>query len=156
VAEVTFLQTSLYDVAKRLAVDEIEGPKHAPLIQYGFALCEGYDGDTPDEVPWCSAWLQVPCEVLGLPRSKSAAARSWLKVGRPVSFSEAEVGNDVVILKRGKAPQPGPNVIGAQGHVGVFAGLSGGRVLVLGGNQSDSVNVRPFDAADVLGVRRLA
>jgi uncharacterized protein (TIGR02594 family) len=153
---VNYVQTTCYDVAQRLKVDEVEGASHNPLIQYGFSLCAGYDLDTPDEVPWCSAWLQVPSAVLGLPRSASAAARSWLKVGRPVSIAEAEMGNDVVVLRRGPAPQPGPQVLAAPGHVGLFAGRSGGRVLVLGGNQSDSVNVRPFDVGEVLGVRRLA
>jgi uncharacterized protein (TIGR02594 family) len=146
---------TLLDVARRLAVDELGGDAHHPLIQYGFMLC-AYGPDTPDEVPWCSAWLQVPAQVLGLPLSRSAAARSWLKVGRSVTLDDARPENDVVVLKRGTHPQPGPNVLAAPGHVGVFAGLRDGRVLVLGGNQSDSVNVRAFPVADVLDVRRLA
>ena len=64
-------------------------------------------------------------------------------------------GFDVVILKRGKAKQPGPDVIEAPGHVGLFAGREGNSVLVLGGNQSDAVNVKRFPASRVLGIRRL-
>ena len=71
--------------------------------------------------------------LLRLPRSKSLRARSWLTVGRPVAIDEAEAGFDVVILKRGKAKQPGPDVIEAPGHVGLFTGREGNFVLVLGG-----------------------
>lgn len=148
--------TTALDVARNLAVEEIAGEEHHPLIQYGFSLCVGFGNDTPDEVPWCSAWLQVPCIALGLQRSANAAARSWLKVGRSVPLDQAIPGNDVVVLKRGKHPQPGPHVIKAQGHVGLYVGVSGGRVLVFGGNQSNSCNTRGFDPNDVLDVRRLA
>ena len=51
------------------------------------------------------------------------------------------MGFDVVVLRRGKANQPDPDVIDAPGHVGLFAGREGSKILVLGGNQSDSVNV---------------
>jgi len=60
-----------------------------------------------------------------------------------------------VILRRGQGEQPGPDVIDAPGHVGFFAGVSGGSILVLGGNQSDAVNVKAFPADSVLGIRRL-
>lgn len=115
-----------------------------------------------DDVPWCSAFVNYVAWLLDLPRSKSLAARSWLTVGTPVSIDEAEAGFDVVVLKRGLGPQPGPEVVrGASGHVGFFVSASGllgappGMVLVLGGNQSDAVGVAAFRAADVLGIRRL-
>ncbi|MCL2915995.1 hypothetical protein L2725_19835 [Shewanella corallii] len=61
----------------------------------------------------------------------------------------------MVILKRGKGAQPGPDVIKAPGHVGFFAGFDGNDVLVLGGNQSDEVNVGRYPASKLLGIRRL-
>jgi hypothetical protein len=57
---------------------------------------------------------------------------------------------------RGTGKQPGPDVTAAPGHVGLFAGLEGTHVLVLGGNQSNGVSVARFPVARVLGVRRLA
>lgn len=109
-----------------------------------------------DEVPWCSAFCNAIAWLLGLPRSNSLAARSWLHVGRAVPLSEAMVGFDVVVLSRGALPQPGPNVLKAQGHVGFFGGLSAsGRVVVRGGNQGDAVSDDGFDPKRVLGVRRL-
>ncbi|MBU1740024.1 MAG: TIGR02594 family protein, partial [Proteobacteria bacterium] len=109
-----------------------------------------------DHVPWCSAFINYVAWLLRLPRSKSLMARSWLLVGKPVPKEEAEVGFDVVVLKRGGANQPGPEKIDAPGHVGLFAGREGKKVLILGGNQSDAVNVSLYPETLVLGVRRLA
>ncbi len=72
-----------------------------------------------------------------------------------MSLDAAEVGFDVVVFKRGPGDQPGPEVIEAPGHVGFLAGQEEKHVLVLGGNQADSVCVSRYPATDVLGVRRL-
>jgi len=120
------------------------------------------DGDWPqdDKVPWCSAFVNRMCWFLRLPRSKSLLARSWLEVGHSVPLIEAIVGFDVVILKRGRGNQPGPDVIKAPGHVGFYAGYESGpdgfgKILILGGNQSDSVSVQAYDERRLLGIRRL-
>lgn len=141
--------TAIAVASKFLGLEEIQGPKNNPLIQWAFSLCE-FGLDTPDSVPWCSAFAQIPSFVLGLPRSKSAAARSWLKVGTPVELKDALRGNDVVVLGRGSNP--------AQGHVGFFAGFAAeaGKVLILGGNQSDQVSIDVFAADRIVGIRRLA
>jgi hypothetical protein len=77
-------------------------------------------------------------------------------VGEAVQISDARVGFDVVVLKRGPEPQPGPEVTqGAPGHVGYFAGLSENGVMLLGGNQHDHVSYENFAPERVLGVRRL-
>jgi uncharacterized protein (TIGR02594 family) len=148
------MNVTAYDIARRfVGIEELDRGDH-PLIQWGFMLC-GLGPETHDEVPWCSALAQVPPFLLGLPRSKSAAARSWLKVGTPVELDRAQIGFDVVILSRGDGPQPGPDVISAPGHVGFFAGMDAGRLLLLAGNQSDSVNIARYHTERVLGVRRL-
>lgn len=153
------MNVTAFDLAQRfVGLTELAGAQHHPLIQWGFTLC-GYGMDTPDEVAWCSAFAQIPPYLLRLPRSKSAAARSWLQIGQPVDLMASVVGFDVVILKRGQGAQPGPEVLQAPGHVGFFAGWADeGRqsLRILGGNQSDSVNVQSFPRERVLGVRRLA
>lgn len=137
-----------YEVASRfLGLSEKPGKESNPLVLAMLRL------DAPwvstDETPWCAAFVGFVAFVLGLPRSKSLAARSWLDIGESVSLFDAAAANDVVVLKRGSNP--------ALGHVGFFAGRTGpGRVIVLGGNQSNAVTLQSFDAADVLGVRRLA
>ena len=148
------IETSAYDIAQRfVGIKEVAGTSSHPQILAMLQLDQKWPGG--DDVPWCSAFMNDVGWLLRLPRSKSLRARSWLTVGRPVTIDEAEAGFDVVILKRGKAKQPGPDVIEAPGHVGLFAGREGNFVLVLGGNQSDAVNVKRFPAGRVLGIRRL-
>jgi len=148
-----------FDYAQRMVgeVREIAGEAHSPFIQWCFE-CVGYGPETPDEVPWCSAFANRMAWLARAPRSKSAAARSWLNVGKAIDLRGATPGHDVVILKRGTGTQPGPDVIKAPGHVGFFAGYDPQQrtVYVLGGNQSDGVTVQGFREDQVLGVRRLA
>ncbi len=108
-----------------------------------------------DEVPWCSAFANYVCWLCRQSRSRSLRARSWLRVGRHVGLGGAQVG-DIVVLKRRGNNQPGPEVIKAQGHVGFFAGQHDRRVEVLGGNQGDAVSVASFPVSRVLSVRRVA
>ena len=159
------MQTTAFDLAGRfIGVKEVSGPVSnahiLAMLRLDNTWVEG------DETPWCSALVNYVCWLLRLPRSKSLAARSWLTVGIPIALESARPGFDVVILKRGEGEQPGPEVLAAPGHVGFFAGLENvqrrtigdpdtRRVLLLGGNQGDSVSVSPFSVSRVLGVRRL-
>ena len=127
---------------------ELPGAVHDPFIQFCFAKC-GYGPETPDEVPWCSAFVNGICWLLRLPRSKSAAARSWLTVGIAIDLRDAMPG-DIVVLRRGQSP--------TAGHVGFFAWYepTSGSVQILSGNQGNAVTVASFKDVDVLGIRRLA
>lgn len=138
-----------YALAQRFVgeIREMPGGQHHPFIQWAHMLC-GLGSDQPDETPWCSAFVNAIAWVLNLPRSKSAAARSWLNVGQVITLADATPGFDVVVLKRGTNP--------AQGHVGFFAGLDSQRVHLLGGNQGNAISIASFPIADVVGVRRLA
>jgi uncharacterized protein (TIGR02594 family) len=138
------MQTSAFDIAQRfVGLKETPGAASNAAVLAMLQLDQTWPKD--DAVPWCSAFANLVAWLLRLPRSKSLAARSWLTVGRPVTLDTAEPYNDVVILSRDGG-----------GHVGFFAGLQGDKVLILGGNQSDAVNVTAFPKARVLGVRRLA
>jgi uncharacterized protein (TIGR02594 family) len=148
------IQTSAFEIGQRfVGVREIPGKDDNPLILAMLKLDNEWP--TGDEVPWCSAFLNFVAWLLRLPRSKDLRARSWLTVGKPIPLEEAQAGFDVVVLKRGTGDQPGPEVIDAPGHVGLFAGLTNGNVLLLGGNQNDRVTVSPYARDRVLGVRRL-
>lgn len=152
------LGVTAYSIAERfLGTAEMQGRLSNPQILAMLKLDANWPKD--DDVPWCSAFLNYVCWLLGLPRSKSLRARSWLKVGRPIPLDVADRGFDVVILSRG-ANAPGPEVIKAPGHVGLFSlnTLSVNNdpvVRLLGGNQGDSVSVKRYPASRVLGVRRL-
>ena len=148
------MNITAFDIAQRyIGIDEVPGKESNPAILAMLKL----DGDWPqdDKVPWCSAFINHVCWLLRLPRSKSLRARSWLNVGYAIELHEAKPGFDVVILRRGEMPQPGPEVIKAPGHVGFFAGYSVGGIELLGGNQGDTVKVSRYDAKRVLGIRRL-
>ena len=148
------MNVTLYDIAQRfIGTKEVPGSQDNDAIMAMLKL----DAKWPegDEVPWCSAFVNYCAWLLRLPRSKSLRARSWLLVGQAIPQAHAEVGYDIVILKRGKGIQPGPDIIKAPGHVGLFAGWGTTSMYILGGNQSNEVNVTAYDPERVLGVRRL-
>lgn len=143
-----------YQIATRfVGVKEMPGATANPHVLAMLRLDASWVQD--DQTAWCSAFVNYVCWLLELPRSKSLAARSWLNVGQSVPLSDARVGFDVVILTRGTGKQPGADVIAAPGHVGFYAGLDAGGVLLLGGNQGDAVTIATFPKARILGVRRL-
>jgi uncharacterized protein (TIGR02594 family) len=152
------IETTAFAFAEKfIGIREIPGNLDHPLIQWALALC--FDGNLHlhDEVPNCSAWLNLIAWNLGLPRSNSAAARSWLLMGEPITLDHAEAANDVVVLTRGKGVQPGPEVIRAQGHCALFGGYDHAqrRVLCRGGNQGNAFSDVFFSADRILGLRRL-
>jgi len=148
------IELTAFDLAQRfVGVSEVAGSTANPQVLAMLRLDEKWPKH--DEVHWCSAFANYVAWLLRLPRSKDLRARSWLSVGQSVNLDEAEVGFDVVILKRGPGTQPGPEVIDAPGHVGLFAGREGDEILVLGGNQTDSVNVSRYPSSQLLGIRRL-
>lgn len=150
----TPVQLTAFSLAERfLGTEEVEGAISNPQITAMLRLDNRWP--TGDDVPWCSAFVNYVAWLLRLPRSKSLAARSWLAVGETIEPMNAKVGFDVVVIKRGAGPQPGPEVLKAQGHVGFFAGLQGQTIMILGGNQTDMVSIQPFNIDRLLGIRRL-
>jgi uncharacterized protein (TIGR02594 family) len=91
---------------------------------------------TDDEVPWCSSFVNWVMKKAGYPITKSAAARSWLKYGKQIA--EPVPGCIVVMSRNGG------------GHVGFYESTQHGNVRVLGGNQDDAVNVKPFRPTRIL------
>jgi uncharacterized protein (TIGR02594 family) len=149
------IEISAYEIAQRfVGTKEVPGATSNPQILAMLRLDES--GPEDDAVAWCSAFINYVAWLLRLPRSKSLRARSWLTIGEVIKLEDAEPGFDVVIFKRGSKTQPGPEVIDAPGHVGFFAGVDGQNILVLGGNQGDSVSIAPFPKSNLLGIRRLA
>ncbi len=148
------IKVSAYEVAQRFTgIKEVSGTTANPQILAMLRLDMNWPED--DSVPWCSGFINYVTWLLRLPRSKSLRARSWLTVGEVISLEEAKPGFDVVVFNRGGGSQPGPEVIDAPGHVGFYAGVLEKNVLVLGGNQSDSVNISGYPKSRLLGVRRL-
>jgi uncharacterized protein (TIGR02594 family) len=147
--------TALALAQRFLGTKEVPGSEDNPMILSMLRL----DGSWPkhDEVPWCSAFVNYVCWLLNLPRSHSLLARSWLSVGHPVFLTEALPGFDIVVLKRGKEPQPGIENMTAPGHVGFYVDSSddGARIQLFDGNVNNEVTYSTYPRARVLSVRRL-
>ena len=133
-----------YKIARSyLGQKEIPGKKNNPVIVEMYKSVMGYVMD--DEVPWCAALTGHCLKKAGMQSMKSLAARSYLKCGKPVRTPEI---GDIVIFWRGKKS-------GWKGHVAFYAGKSDdGKILVLGGNQSNTVSYKWYPIDRVLGYQR--
>lgn len=106
---------------------------------------------TDDEVPWCSSFACWCLEQAGFESTRSARARSHLFWGTPLNPPPYGA---IVVISRGRGPQPGPEVLEAPGHVGFYLGrASAQEILIYGGNQGNAVQVRAYAASRVLGYR---
>jgi uncharacterized protein (TIGR02594 family) len=137
------------DVAGRwLGVHELPGGQHHPLVQLAHMEC-GLGPDQPDETAWCSSFANLIARICGVQRSKSAMARSWLKVGEAIDIADARPGHDVAVFWRGRPDAP-------TGHIGFYLSHDDTHVLVRGGNQGDAVSDVRYPRARLLGTRRLS
>lgn len=125
-----------------IGLREVPGARHNPTI---IGWWKGILADfRDDETPWCAAFVGGVLEEAGIKSTRSAAARSYLKWG--LKLDRPAVGC-VVVFWRGS---PG----GWSGHVGFVVGKDAdGNLMVLGGNQGDAVNIKPFGRDRVLGYR---
>jgi uncharacterized protein (TIGR02594 family) len=136
--DIPWFEAAMQEMA--LGVDEIPGPEDNPRIV-------GYHQTTTlaaedDETPWCSSFVNWCVQQTGLQGTKSASARSWLGWGRELPAPQRGC---IVVLSRGSHAQ--------QGHVGFYHEDAGERILVLGGNQGNRVNISSFLKSRVLSYR---
>ncbi len=128
-----------------LGVWEWKGDEHNPkIIQYFKDV--GHTWVKDDETAWCASFVGAMLKKAGIPNTGALNARSYLDWGEPVSVEEAREG-DIVVFSRGD-----PN--GWRGHVGFLVGLEKDGVAVLGGNQSNQVNIKDYSLDRLLGIRR--
>lgn len=124
-----------------LGVREIGGRAHEKRIVAYHATTAA--GAAPDEVPWCSSFVNWAMETEGYEGTDSKRARSWLNWGESV---DEPYEGCVVVLSRGSNP--------AHGHVGFYVRDSRGFITVLGGNQGNKVAVDLYPRARLLGYRQ--
>jgi len=128
--------------AREIGQKELPGP-----FQNNSKIVEYHKSTTlkasQDEVPWCSSFACWAMEQSGVESPRSAAAASWGQWGAPC---EAKLGA-IVLLRF----DPKTNASGA--HVGFLWWSDPGKLLVLGGNQKDSVNVTSFNPNRLIGFR---
>lgn len=122
-------------------VTEIPGPKHNHLIM-GWAkqlqLSRTY---TSDEIAWCGLFVGIVVKRAKFtPVNGPLWARNWAKFG--TKQTTAKLG-DVLVFSRGTG-----------GHVGFYVGEDKDAYHVLGGNQSNTVNVTRILKNRLLAIRR--
>lgn len=130
-----------YELAEaEIGVREIKGSKHHPeIIQY---WKDSELSFRDDETPWCAGYVGAMLERAGVDGTASGMARSYTRWGVKL---DAPTTGCVVVFWRGSRS-------GSAGHVGFYAGRDRhGNIMVLGGNQSDAVNIKPFSPARLLG-----
>jgi uncharacterized protein (TIGR02594 family) len=130
----------LAEARKHIGTTEIHGAKHNGKI-IGWWKAIKMAGITTDEVPWCASFTGACLEACGIRSTRSGAARSYLNWGIRLP---SPVYGCLVVFQR----EP------SGGHVGFVVGKDqDGNLQVLGGNQSDAVNIKTFKPNRVLGYR---
>ena len=136
--------TTAYDLAKA-EVGTVEWAKGDNPKVVAYFKDSGNPGVMDDETAWCAAFVGAMLRRAGVKSTGALNARSYLDWGTPVDRKNAQPG-DVVIFKRGSSSW--------QGHVAFFVKDRGALIDVLGGNQSNAVNIKGYHSAALLGIRR--
>lgn len=133
----------MQEAIRLIGLTEQPGPGSNPkLIAFGEALNIDYKSD---DVPWCGLFVAhcvgstLPSE--GLPTSP-LLAKAWRKFGIACT---PQIGAILVFWR--EAPDS------AKGHVGFYHGEDASHYHVLGGNQSDAVNIRRIGRDRFLAAR---
>ncbi len=122
-----------------IGVREVPGPKNSAVIAGWLSRLKAWWSD--DATPWCGTFAATCLTDAGLTPPKDwYRATAWLTL--PVSLSRPAYGCIVVFTRQGG------------GHVGFVVGVDrAGNLMVLGGNQGDAVNIKPFARDRVAGFR---
>lgn len=124
---------------KYIGQAEVHGPKHNPLILEMWRDIKR-SGIKDDETPWCAAFVGSVLEQSGIRSTRFESARSYLEWG--FELEKAAYGCIAVLTRDGG------------GHVGFVVGQSDvGDLMILGGNQSDAVNIKAFSPHRVTSYR---
>lgn len=120
---------------KEIGQTEIVGSNHNPkILEYHSATSLKA---TTDEVPWCASFVNWVMEKAGYKGTRNASALSWKSWGR--QLNKAAYGS-IAIFDFGRG----------MGHVGFVLGKQGEKLLILGGNQSNSVKVTLFETKRIV------
>lgn len=122
-----------------IGVKEVPGSGNNPVIVGWLIRLKAWWRD--DLAPWCGVLLGFVFIETGIVPPKAwYRAKAYLDWGVPLN---APAYGCVVVFSRTGG-----------GHVGLVVGRdTSGRLMVLGGNQSDKVSVVPFDMSRVAGYR---
>lgn len=129
----------LTEARKLMGLKETPGPDSTPEIVQMWRDIKR-SGIKDDATPWCAAFVGSMLERAGVKSSRFESAKSYLHWG---TLLAAPVVGCIVIFTRDGG-----------GHVGFAVGRDkAGNLLILGGNQSDAVNIKVFPVSRVTGYR---
>jgi uncharacterized protein (TIGR02594 family) len=123
-------------------VEEIPGPEaNDRILKYLESTTLPPDYKSKDDTDWCAAFVNWCFEECGITVKGFYAAKSWLDWGDRISTPRRGC---VTVFRRGK---------GYTGHVGFYIGEGPGKrtIAVLGGNQDNKINIKPYLRKNLLG-----
>lgn len=127
----------LVEARKHMGLREIPGAKHNKTILGWIKSLGGWFTD--DETPWCGTFVAACMKAAGQPVPEHwYRAKAWASWGKPCTPC---VGAVAVFGRSGG------------GHVGFLVGQSASNLYVLGGNQSNAVNIMPIAKTRLIDVR---
>lgn len=119
--------------------EAFDGFLYCVQVPHGRIVVRGPNG-APVLTGNCAAFVGACLEKVGIVSTRFESAASYMDWGRPLAYPID--GCIVVFTRKGG------------GHVGFCVGTNmAGDLLILGGNQSDAVNIRAFPRARVTGYR---
>lgn len=124
---------------KELGTKEYPGPANNPTVQQYYV--DAVSKKHPDEVAWCAAFVGAMLARAGVEPSKSLLARSYLRWGIKL---KAPKRGAVVVFPRGEA---------WQGHVGFVESFGREYLVVISGNDDNSVKRDTYLREQALGYR---
>lgn len=125
-----------------LKLQETPGADTNPLINDMFKAL-GYAKNN-ELTAWCSAFVGWILKKSGHKYLATLRARDWLAYpGTTKKLDELKQGDIVVIWRVSET--------GNLGHVGFYIDQDKENIYILGGNQSDEVNISPFKKMRFLG-----
>jgi uncharacterized protein (TIGR02594 family) len=137
--------TDLFHIAlAEYGIKEIPGPEHNPeVLKYFHDI--GHRWVDNDEMAWCSAFVNWCAMKAGYEFTTDLRAKSWLNIGE--QLEKPELGC-IVVLWRVKPHGP-------YGHVGLYIREDKDYIYILGGNQSNQVNIARYPQKQFLQYRKI-
>jgi uncharacterized protein (TIGR02594 family) len=127
---------------QEIGVREIVGSRHSRRVLSYWELAKL--SFTDDETPWCAGYVAAMLEDCDIRSPRSGMARSFQRWGKELS---KPIPGCIVVFWRGSKG-------GSSGHVGFVTGRDqASNLMVLGGNQGNAVNIKPFLTSRVLSYR---